>query len=82
MSCFAGYCVIGLWLEVKLNISYVQPKLIHGAAVAMYMAQLCVWLGQHTGGHLGKRVWLNGQVVSVDDVSAQLKFGLPSGESG
>jgi len=59
-----------------------QPKPIHGAAVAVYMAQLCVWLRQHTGGHLWKRVWFTGQVASKDDVSAQLKFGLPSGESG
>jgi len=59
-----------------------QPKRIRGAAVAVYVAQLCLWLGQHTGGHLWKRVWLTGQVASMDDMSAQRKCGLPSAESG
>jgi len=59
-----------------------QPKPIHGAAVAVCMAQLCLWLCQHTGGHLWKRVRLTGQVASMDDMSAQLKCGLPSVESG
>jgi len=58
-----------------------QPKPIHGAAVAVYVAQLYVWLAQDTGRHFWKRVLLTGQVASLDDMSAQLKFGLPSGES-
>jgi hypothetical protein len=44
---------ITAWIKI---MRHVQLKHIHGIAVAVYIVQLWMWLGKHTGIHLCRTV--------------------------